>query len=73
MDMRTLVGRNVRRARERQAMTQERLAELAGFSQQYISEVERGRRNPTIVTIYLLAQQLGVSHVELVTPDDGEN
>lgn len=69
MDMRALVGRNVRRARERAKLTQEGFADKSGFSQQYISDLERGRRNPTIVTLYELAQALGVSHVELVRPD----
>jgi transcriptional regulator with XRE-family HTH domain len=31
---------------------------------------ERGRRNPTVITLYELAQALRVSHVELVEPDD---
>jgi len=69
MDMRALVGRNVRRARERAKMTQEQFADKSGFSQQYISDLERGRRNPTIVTLYELAQALGVSHIDLLRPD----
>ena len=68
MDMRALVGRNVRRIREAKGLTQEAFAERSGFSQQYISDLERGRRNPTIVTLYELAQALGVGHVELVRP-----
>lgn len=43
---------------------------LSGLIQQYLSGLERGQRNPTIVTLYLLAQALGVSHVELVLPED---
>jgi transcriptional regulator with XRE-family HTH domain len=68
MDMRALVGRNVRRIREAKGLTQEAFAERSGFSQQYISDLERGRRNPTIVTLYELAQALGVSHMDLVRP-----
>jgi transcriptional regulator with XRE-family HTH domain len=66
MDMRKLVGRNVRRFRQKSGLTQERFAEVSGFSQQYISGLEQGRRNPTIVTLYELAKALGVSHVDLV-------
>lgn len=69
MDMRKLVGRNVRRIRLVQALTQEELAAKSGFSQQYISDLERGLRNPTVVTLYELGQALGVSHLELVAPD----
>src|SRR6516225_7198736 len=70
MDMRKLVGRNFARLRLAKGFTQERFAELSGFTQQYVSGLERGRRNPTVVTLYHLAQALGVSHVELITPDD---
>jgi transcriptional regulator with XRE-family HTH domain len=68
MDMRKLVGRNVKRLRQRKGLTQEQFAEVSGFSQQYISSLERGRRNPTVVTLYELARALGVSHLELVRP-----
>jgi transcriptional regulator with XRE-family HTH domain len=68
MDMRRLVGQNVKRIRERKDITQERLAEISGFSQQYISSLEQGRRNPTIITLYELAVSLGVSHMELIRP-----
>ncbi len=70
MDMRKLVGRNFARLRRAKRVTQERFAEVSGFTQQYVSGLERGRRNPTIVTLYHLASALGVSHVELVAPDD---
>ena len=69
MDMRKLVGRNVRRIRLAQTLTQEAFAAKSGFSQQYVSDLERGLRNPTVVSLYELAQALGVSHLELVTPD----
>jgi len=68
MDMRKLVGRNVKRVREKKGLTQEALAEVSGFSQQYISGLEQGRRNPTVVTVYELARALGVSHLDLVRP-----
>jgi transcriptional regulator with XRE-family HTH domain len=68
MDMRKLVGRNVRLIRQKKGLTQEQLAETSGFSQQYISGLEQGRRNPTVVTLYELASALGVSHLDLVRP-----
>jgi transcriptional regulator with XRE-family HTH domain len=71
MDMRKLVGRNVKRVRQDKGLTQEQLAERSGFSQQYISGLEQGRRNPTIVSIYELATALGVSYMELVRPTEG--
>ncbi len=68
MDMRKLVGQNVRRIRLEKGLTQEQFCNLSGFSQQYVSGLETGRRNPTIVTIYELAKALGVSHLDLVQP-----
>lgn len=69
MDMRKLVGKNFARIRREKGLTQEQIEERSGFSQQYLSGLERGRRNPTVITLYELAQALGVSHVELVSPD----
>lgn len=69
MDMRKLVGRNFGRLRREKGLTQEDVEARSGFSQQYLSGLERGKRNPSIVTLYEIAQALGVSHVELVTPD----
>lgn len=70
MDMRRLVGRNVRRFRLAAGLTQEKLAELSGFGQQYISDLERGRENPTVVTLYELSQVLKVTPVDLIMPDE---
>ena len=68
MDMRKLVGENTARIRREKGLTQETLAEKSGLSQQYISGLENGLRNPTIVTLFKLSSALGVSHVELLTP-----
>ena len=70
MDMRKLVGRNFARFRKAKGFTQESFADASGFTQQYISGLERGRRNPTVVTLFELASALGISHADLVAPDD---
>jgi transcriptional regulator with XRE-family HTH domain len=69
MDMRKLVGQNFARIRREKGLTQEQIEERSGFSQQYLSGLEQGRRNPTIVTLYELAQAVGVSHIELLQQD----
>lgn len=69
MDMRKLVGRNFSRLRREKGLTQEEVAARSGLSQQYLSGLERGARNPTVITLFELAQALGVSHVDLVRPD----
>ncbi|WP_430448592.1 helix-turn-helix domain-containing protein [Rhodophyticola sp.] len=70
--MRKLVGRNFARLRREKGLTQEQVEERSGFSQQYLSSLERGRRNPTVITLYELAQALEVSHLDLVQPDERE-
>lgn len=67
MDMRRAVGENVRRLRLAAGLSQEELAERSGFSQQYLSDLERGRRNPTVVTVFELAQALETTPALLVT------
>lgn len=69
MDMRALLGRNLTRLRNKAGHTQEVLAELSGIAQPTISQIEGGKVNATILTIYGLAQALGVSHIDLLEPD----
>lgn len=71
MDMRKLVGENFKRVRLLKGLTQEEFSALSGFSQQYISGLEGGRRNPTVVTLYELATALGISHLDLLRPPAG--
>ena len=66
MDMRRLVGRNVRRLRLSNGLTQEQFADVSGFTQQYISGLESGQRNPTVVSLFELAQALGVEPADLL-------
>lgn len=69
MDMRELVGRNFARLRREKGLTQEQVEVRSGFSQQYLSSLERGRRNPTVITLYELAQALDANPVEFLQPD----
>lgn len=66
MDMRRLVGQNVKRIRQERGLTQEQFAERSGFSQQYLSGLERGRRNPTVVTLFELATALEATPLDLL-------
>ncbi len=72
MDIRALVGRNVRRARIEQGLTQEELADRANTSQFYISSLEAGRRNPTVETVHTLAVALGLNDWLALLRSDGE-
>jgi transcriptional regulator with XRE-family HTH domain len=67
MDMRRLVGANVLRIRLERGLSQEELAARSGFNQHYISELEAGKRNPTIISLHEIAQSLGVAPADLLT------
>ncbi|MBS0981451.1 helix-turn-helix domain-containing protein [Acetobacter thailandicus] len=64
MDMRRLVGENFARLRKARGLTQEQVADRSGFSQQYLSGLEKGHRNPTVITLFELASCLET------TPDE---
>ena len=61
MDIRVRLGQNVRRLREAKGWSQEDFADRAGIHRTYVSDIERGRRNPTITVVERLAEPLGVS------------
>jgi len=58
-------GRNVRRRREENDLTQEALAEKAALDRTYISDIERGSRNLSISSIVRIAKALRTSAAEL--------
>ena len=60
MDIRRLVGQNVRRMRRAKGLSQEQLAFAAELHRTYISGVERGIRNPTVVIVARIAAALDV-------------
>ncbi|MBW3537072.1 MAG: helix-turn-helix transcriptional regulator [Actinobacteria bacterium] len=47
--------------------SQEKLAQVAGVHWSYLGELERGCRNPTLLTIERVADALGVSAAQLVS------
>lgn len=51
----------MRKARLNQDLSQEELAHEADSNRTYISDVERGRRNPSIEVVERIAKALGVS------------
>jgi transcriptional regulator with XRE-family HTH domain len=56
----TRVGGAERGSGEAQeGLTQARLEKASGYAQRYVSGLERGRRSPTITTIYRIARALG--------------
>lgn len=55
-----MIGDKIRELREKHKMTQVELAKLAGISNTYLSDIERGRVNPSLKTLDKLAKALGI-------------
>ncbi len=65
-------GDNLKRIRESKNLTQEDIAYTAGFSRSYYTEVEQGKRNPSLLNINRLANALEVSLLVLLDLDYGK-
>jgi transcriptional regulator with XRE-family HTH domain len=66
MDMRQRVGKNVKKFRKERGLSQEDLAFDCNLHRTYISGVERGIRNPTVVVLEKIAKALKVPAAELL-------
>jgi len=64
-DIRERFGDAVRSRREELGLTQEDLAEKAGIHRTYLSDIERGTRNVSLVNIERLADALSLSLPDL--------
>lgn len=59
-------GERLRQVRVKVGVSQEKLADLAGLHRTYVSSVERGKRNISLLNIDKLAEALGVALTELM-------
>lgn len=66
MDVRTQFGRILRGLRRARNLTQEELAHRAGMDVTYLSDLERGRWNPSLAMLIDLAHGLGVHPSKLL-------
>ena len=64
-DIRNRFGFAVRTRREELKLTQEELAERVGIHRTYLSDIERGTRNPSLINIDRIAESLAMSLPEL--------
>ena len=71
MDVRKRVGVNLKRLRQDNGLSQEELAFESGLHRTYVSGIERGVRNPTVMIIEKLAKTFGVAPAELLVDGKG--
>ena len=66
MDIRQRLGSNLRKQRTERGWSQEEFADRAGIHRTYVSDLERGARNPSILVLERLATALNVAAAELL-------
>ena len=59
-------GANLRHLRKKAAISQEDLALLADLDRSYVGGLERGERNPTVLSIVRLCEPLNVTADKLL-------
>ncbi len=60
------LGEQVRSERVRLGMSQEELAHAAGLHRTYVGSVERGERNISVGSLFVLADTMGVAPAALL-------
>lgn len=72
MDVRKRIGWNLRRLRKERDITQEDFATDSGIDRGYISGVERGVRNPSVLVLVRITEAIGVDIAELFDVEKAE-
>ena len=60
------IGENLKKAREKEGLSQEALADKAGLYRTYVGHIEVGRYMPSAYTIYRLSKALGIKSSEIL-------
>ena len=71
MNILSSVGAKIQSIREKKGITQDQLGEKTGMSSKYISAIERGKKNLTLLTLEKVAQGLDVEPFELLVLPTG--
>ncbi|KGO15066.1 helix-turn-helix domain-containing protein [Clostridium botulinum] len=60
-DFNSIIGRNLNNIRKQKNMSLDKVAELTGVSKAMLAQIEKGRSNPTVSTLWKIATGLNVS------------
>ena len=73
LELNEAFGQLLKGIREERGFSQEKLAELCGLDRTFISLLERGKRQPSLTTLFLLGRSLSVKPSELVSRTEATN
>lgn len=68
-DIQRILAENVKKYRSLAGLSQEKLSRLCGLHYSYVGRLERSSGNPGLDTMKQLADQLGVTVVDLLSPN----
>lgn len=66
MDIRHQIGARIQKIRKEVGLSQEDLALESDLDRTYISHVERGTRNPTVIVLFKIAKALNTTPSEIL-------
>ena len=61
-----IVNQNIKNYRIANGLTQEKLADLRNISRDYISEIERGKKFPSLKRLFVIAEAMGIEAYKLL-------
>ena len=67
MTIESAFGDTLRELRKQKKLSQEEIAYSSGLDRSFISLLETGRQQPSLITIFQLAKALGISAGQLIT------
>src|SRR5258706_16105116 len=65
MDRKELFGKRIQEIRKARRLSKKQLSKRAGISPQYVSNIERGKENPTLDMLFSLGDALKVGLAEM--------
>ena len=72
-DIKNVIGKNIRELRLKSGWTQEKLAEKAGISVPFMTQIELARKSASLEVIQNIAIALGVSYERLFKTEASKN
>ena len=60
------MNQNIKNYRIANGLTQEKLADLCNISRDYISEIERGKKFPSLKRLFVIAEAMGIEAYKLL-------
>ena len=63
-----IIRNNIKYYRKTLNFTQETLSEISGISKDYLSEIERGKKNPSLKRLIIIAKALNIEVYKIFMP-----